>query len=111
MKKKPHYLKVLISKEAIIIKLECTLRDVKYDPSNVIGINWFDVFIEDGDKETVSKVFNDLFNDKTEEWKTFENDIRCMDGSHKLMDFTNEIVTVDGIKYLSSFGIEHLDNL
>jgi len=53
----------------------------------------------------VLKVFTDLFNNKTEEWETYNNDIRCVDGSHKFIDFKNEIITKNGERFISSFGV------
>ena len=110
MKNKPYFIKVLLSNKGIIVKFECTLRDSECDPLSVIGKNWFDTFIETTDKETVLKVFGELFDNKKEKWETFGNDIKCLDGTHRRIDFTNEIILLDGIKYLSSHGVEHMNN-
>ena len=110
MKHKAHFIKVLLSNEGIIVKIDCRLRDSVCDPLEVIGKSWFDTFIDTRDKETVLKVFHELFDNKTEEWKTFGNDIKCPNGGHRRIDFTNEIILIHGQKYMSSYGIEHMDN-
>lgn len=110
MNDKPYFIKVLLSNEGVIVKFECTLRDGECDPSKVIGKNWFDTFIDTANKETVLRVFHDLFENKTEKWKTFGNDIKCMDGTHRRIDFNNEIIIIDDQKYMSSYGVEYMDN-
>jgi len=112
MKNNPHYLKVILDRDATIVEFECTLRDIKSDFSDVIGKNWFDTFIESSDKETVLKVFTDLLNNNNiEQLNTYENDIKCADGHHKLIDFHNETITKNSEKFISSFGVEHIDNI
>ena len=110
MKNNPHYIKVVLDKDAKIVDLECTLRDVALDTAGMIGKNWFDTFIETSDKEEVLKIFSDIFKNQTKKWKTFENDIKISDRNHKFIDFTNEIFSKDGEKYIVSFGVEHIDN-
>ena len=110
MNTNPHYLKVVLDKNAIIVEFECTLRDIKSDFIDVIGKNWFDTFIDSIDKEKVLKVFNGLLNNQTEKWKTYENDVKFLDGQHKFIDFINEVIIKDSEKFTSSFGVEHIDN-
>lgn len=110
MQHKPFFIKVLLSNKGIIENFECTLRDSECKPLEIIGKNWFDTFINTTDKELVLKVFSELFENKTEEWKTFGNDIQCPNGTHRRIDFTNEIIVMNGQKYMSSYGIEHMDN-
>lgn len=106
-----HYIKVVLDKDATIVDFECTLREAKIkDMGTVIGKNWFETFIEDSDKENVLKVFTELFNNEPNKWHTYENDIKCMDGRYRLIDFENEIIIKDNIKLLHCFGIEHMDN-
>ena len=107
----PHYLKVVLNKDALIIEFECTLRDIKFDFSNVIGTYWFDNFISNKDREHVFEVFHSLFNDELEKWKTYNNDVRFPDATHRFIDFNNEMIFKDGEKFISSFGVEHIDNI
>ncbi len=111
MNSNPNFLKVVLDKDATIVEFECTLRDVKVNSFDVIGKNWFDTFINVNDIEKVLITFNDLLNNQTGKWKTYKNDVRCMDGSHKFIDFTNEVIVKDGEKFISSYGVEYLDKI
>ncbi len=110
MKTNQNYIKVTLDKNATIVEYECTLRDVKSNIVDVIGKNWFDTFIDKRDNEKVFTVFTELLNNKTKEWKTYKNDILCTNGSHKFIDFTNEVIIKNGEKFIYSFGVEHIDN-
>ena len=110
MKRNPHYIKVILDKDATIIEFECTLREVKGDLEDVVGKNWFDTFIATTDKDAVLEVFKDFFTTENSKWVTYENDIKCIDGTYRLIDFINEIIVKDGEQFLSSFGVEHYDN-
>ena len=110
MKTNPHYLKVVLDKNAIIVEFECTLRDAYVTSTNdVIGKNWFDTFIDTNDKENVLKIFNELLDNQTEKWETYRNDVHCLNGSHRYIDFINEVITKDGKRFISSYGVEHMD--
>ena len=110
MTKNPHYIKVILDKNGIIVEFKSTLRGLQYTKEEVIGKNWFDTFIANNDKEEILKVFNDLFNNQTEVWETCNNDIRCKGGGHLYIDFTNDIITINGEKYVYSFGVEYINN-
>lgn len=111
MKTHPHHINVLLNRDAIIVKFECSLVDSKVIDSDMIGKNWFDTFIETTDKEKVLTVFKELFDNKTEKWKTYNNDVKCSSNHHRYIDFENEIITKDGQKLLHSYGIEHMENI
>jgi len=112
MKTNPHFLKVLLDKNATIIEFECTLRETEITSTDdIIGKNWFDTFIDAGDKENVLRTFNELLNNQTAKWETYKNDICCLNGSHKYIDFINEVITKDDEKFISSYGVENMDNL
>jgi len=101
------YVKFILNSEAEIVDFECHISEVKYTPEEVIGKNWFDVFIHESDKKQVMKVFQELFDGKEKEWETFKNDIICKNDQHKLIDFHNQVFERDGVKYINSVGIEH----
>lgn len=103
-----NYIKVVLDKDANIVKFESTLDDVEIDSKSVIGKNWFETFIDYSDLEKVMNVFNNLLNNQVEEWKTYKNDIKLPDGTHRFIDFTNEVIVVNDEKFISSFGIEHM---
>lgn len=105
-----NYIYVELDINGTILDLKCTLLDCRIDVKDFIGKNWFDCFIETTDKENVLKVFKELLEDKTQEWKTYKNDIKCPT-SHRLIDFTNEVVIRNGEKIICSKGIEHIHNI
>lgn len=105
----PHYIKVVLDKNADIVEFDCTLKDTQSQLLNKqIGKNWIDTFIDISDRDEILKVFNGLLQNQTEEWETYENDIKCIDGTHKRIDFINEVIIKDDEKFISSFGVELL---
>lgn len=104
---KDKYIRVLLDNHGTIKKFECTLPDGdSYDESEVLGKNWFDVFIGQTDKDSVMSVFKALFR-KSEDWVSYENDIICKNGKHKLINFHNKLIKIDGEIYLNCIGVEH----
>lgn len=53
-----------------------------YTRNEVIGRNWFEIFIPDADILEVLEAFNSLFHGENMFWK-FENKITLKDGSKK----------------------------
>ncbi len=100
---------VELDENGTILNLNSTLQDCPINTQDFIGKNWFDTFIEVSDREKVLVVFRGLFEEKTQKWKTYKNDIKCED-RYRLIDFTNEIVMRNGQKILCSDGIEHIYN-
>lgn len=108
------YMSVVLDKNAIIMEFYSTIEGIKYDKSEVIGKNWFDIFIEPDEQSIVLKLFRDNFysDDLLNEnlWKHI-TDIKTNDGHHKLIDFENTILVYDnGKKALFSKGVEHFKN-
>ena len=97
---------VVLDKNATIVRFKCTLRDTNINPNDVIGKNWFDIFIKNSDKEKVMEVFNGLFKNELREWKSYRNDI-LINNQHKLIDFDNTIMVKGSEKLLSFVGVEH----
>ncbi len=101
------YIRVRLDTKATIIKFECNLPNVAgYTDMEVVGENWFDMFIDHTDNEAVMSTFKSLFN-HSKDWVSYENDITCKDGKHKLVNFHNKLVEIEGITYLDSIGVEH----
>jgi len=106
----PPYLKVILDSDATILRFECQLFDCHYSDKEIIGKNWFDLFIDTQDKEAVMKVFKGLFYGDEQSWKSYKNDIICKSGQYRLLDFHNQIFEKDGVRYLNSIAIEHFVN-
>ncbi|WP_373002896.1 PAS domain S-box protein [Sulfurimonas sp.] len=77
---------------AIILDFNHTASDVSgYTKKEVLGKNWFEIFIPDSNLVEVLEVFSDLFHGQSSHWE-FTNDIRCKDGSTKTIKWVNSIV-------------------
>jgi hypothetical protein len=107
--KKP-YLRAVLDDNAIIQEFESTLGIECYNNCDVIGKNWFDIFIDSRDYEKVMSVFRSLFDRDEKKWETYANDIKCKNKKHILIDFKNSIEIREGKKYLVFVGTEHYLN-
>lgn len=78
-----------------------------YTKEEVLGKNWFEIFIPDSNLVEVLKVFNGLFNGKNIDWE-YTNEIVTKDGSKKTIKWINKLLKDERnrpIKVLSS-GVE-----
>ena len=103
------YLMVILDEKGDIVDFASTLSEVEYTPKELIGRNWFDIFISPSDREKIQNVFQSIIQGDDRVFKTYKNDILCKNGRHRLIDFYNKLVTKDGKKYTFSVGIEHMD--
>ncbi|WP_300369215.1 PAS domain-containing protein [Hydrogenimonas sp.] len=103
------YLLVILDDRATIVDIDITLENVQYEPTELIGKNWFEIFIDTAYEETIKKVFEEVLAGSGS-YTTFENDILCKDGTHKYIDFHNTVFEKDGKKFVKSIGIEHYNN-
>ena len=104
------YIKVKMDINGIILDFESTFEDMPHKKEEVLGKNWFDIFISESDKQKVLEVFRTIIKDGTKEFKTYNNDIKCPNGSHIYMDFTNTVFIQNTQKVVESLGIEHYKN-
>ncbi len=102
------YLLVILDEKGTIIDFQTTLEESRRG-KEVIGQNWFDLFISPQDRAKVLKVFNEILQGKDHNYRTYKNDILCQNGRHRLIDFYNKLLTKDGKRYTFSVGVEHLD--
>lgn len=101
------YIRAVLDENAIILEFESTLGVNCYKSEDVVGKNWFEVFIDSRDYENVMSVFKSLFFEDEKKWNTYANDITCKNSKHVLIDFKNSIDIIDGKKRLSFIGTEH----
>ena len=104
---KKEYIEVTLNSSAEIIKFKNTFSDLGYTEKDVIGKNWFNLFIDENNTIEVLEVFSSLFLKDSKNWKTYKNDIKCKNGSHKSIDFSNEMVDINGEKFMKFRGVEH----
>ena len=106
-----HWLNVVLNQNGIILSYESAIEELEYAQDEVIGKNWFDIFIEPTDKNKIFKLFmecfyRDNFLDKKPQLHT--NDVITKNGHHKLIDFENEmLLSHTGEKFILVKGIEH----
>jgi len=114
MMKEKLYIAVALDENGNILDFDSTIEELEYEEGEVIGKNWFDIFIKPDNQLEVIKLFKenfyseDLFN--TNLWKHL-TEIKTRDGHHKLIDFENSILIYEnGKKALYSKGVEYCTN-
>ncbi len=103
------YLMVILNEKGEIIEFYNTIAGIGWEAKEVIGKNWFDIFIDPADREKILKVFYEIVKGNEKKYNTYRNDILCKNGSHKFIDFYNRLIEKDGEKYTFSVGMEHID--
>ena len=61
-----------------------------YEATEVLGKNWFEVFIPDADQEEMLRVFESFLNGNIAFWE-YENELRCKDGTLRLIQWKNSL--------------------
>jgi len=83
--------KVSLDSGALIANFNTTASEISgYAKDEVLGKNWFEVFIPNEDLLEVLKVFNSLFYGENLHWE-YTNDITCKDGTLKTIKWVNNI--------------------
>ena len=103
------YLVVILNEQGDIVDFYSSIDAVGYTPEEVIGKNWFDIFIDPVDREKIFHVFQEIIAGNDRDFETYKNDITCKDGKHIFIDFYNKLVTKNNRRYTFSVGLEHLD--
>ena len=78
-----------------------------YSKDDVIGKNWFEIFIPDSNMVEVLEVFRGVFSGDKQYWE-FTNDITLKDGTKKMIKWNNAIIKDENnrAKYIYSLGVE-----
>ena len=105
-----NYIKVKLDTQGNILEFDSTFENLVYDENDIVGKNWFDLFIDESDKQKLKDVFKTIIEGDETKWKFYNNDIKCLDGTHKYMDFTNTLHVENGKKIIESIGVEHFEN-
>ena len=99
---------VSLNSGAVIIDFNDTASKISgYSKQEVIGKNWFEIFIPNSNILEMLEVFNDLFYGKDLHWE-YINDITCKDGTLKKLKWVNNIVTDNNKRpeFIRSIGIK-----
>ena len=92
MSEKEDRFEVWLDEGAIIIDFNNTASILSgYSKNEVIGQNWFELFIEDDNILEVLTIFNNLFNKNNLSWK-YTNSIICKNGTRKTFSWENNII-------------------
>lgn len=81
----------LLDKSAMIVEFNDHSNISGYTAEEVVGKNWFDVFIYEQDKLEVLSVFSSFFYGEQPHW-VYDNCIVCKDGTKKLIQFNNNLI-------------------
>jgi len=92
----PVFFVVLNEKGEVAYVNNWTLEKTGYSLVEVLGKNWFDIFIPEDIKSIVKQVFDDIMNGRVELRKTFENDIIAKDGKAITVLWENKLLIKDG---------------
>ena len=104
-------LNVVLNQNGIILSFESTIEELEYAQDEVLGKNWFDIFIEPTNRNMMFQLFiesfyGDNFLDKN--IQLYTHDVVTKNAHHKLIDFENEMVlSHTGEKFIFVKGIEH----
>jgi len=66
-----------------------------YSQKEIIGLNWFDYFIKEENREEIKEVFFQLISGKSELVEYYENTVLSKDGEEKVISFHNAIIYKD----------------
>jgi PAS domain S-box-containing protein len=77
-----------------------------YEKDELLGKNWFETCLSLSDKPKLEDVFDSLISGK-KDYLNYTNDVKCKDGTHKYIDFTNRAISEDdGLLVIESDGVE-----
>jgi PAS domain S-box-containing protein len=99
---------VVLDENANILRFNKSAQTLTgYDKYEVLGKNWFSVFIPIEKHKDMKKVFKQLVRNNIESGKQYENQITLKDGSERMVSWRNSVtVDQDGKPIVLSFGID-----
>ena len=99
-------LRVILDKHASIVEFSKDAEQITgYASEDIIGKNWFEVFIPNANIEEVTDTFNKLINGNIKAWE-HTNDITCKDGTIKTLKWNNNLSLGDNFIQVISEGHE-----
>ena len=104
-----HDFSVTLDSKAKVVDFDDMSNILGYKKSEVIGQNWFEVFIANEDKKKILKVFSALFDTgDIQTIDSYSNDIKTKNNKHLFIDFANEMFKdKNGELFVRSNGKEH----
>ncbi len=86
-------LTVLDKKGNIVLINKKGCEILEYNESEIINKNWFDLCVEEKNKNELQTVFNSIISNPEKSFEHFENDIITKSGKQKTISFNNTIIT------------------
>ena len=102
------YFSVTLDSGALIVDFNGTASQISgYSKKELLGKNWFEIFIPDSNIVEVLGVFSSIFNGNNTSWE-YENEITIKDGSLKTIKWQNSIIKNDRNQplFIHSLGTE-----
>ena len=95
------YLRAVLDENGIIVSFESNLLgNHEYLPEEVVGKNWFDLFVDASDIKETMDYFKEILSTKDGKMDKHTNDIILKDKTHMLLDFENTVFTKDAKKFI-----------
>ncbi len=95
------YLRAVLDENATIVSFESNLlHNHGYPLEEVVGKNWFDMFVDASDMKETMDYFREIISAKDGKIYRRTNDIILKDKTHMLLDFENTTFTKDGKKFI-----------
>lgn len=105
--KNTHTFVVALDSEANIVEFnEYASKLTGYKKNEVLGKNWFALFIPEANMIEILEVFNSLFYGEEKFWE-YTNDITILDGSKRTIKWNNTLIKNEQGRpeYIYSLGI------
>ena len=98
---------VSLDNEANIIDInDVALQMSGYSKDELIGKNYFDIFIDDADKKVIKEIFFNVLSGSNNYWK-YQNNILIKDGSKKFLYWSNALIRDEkkDVSTIHAFGV------
>jgi len=100
------YVAIILDKDAKIVEFESTIKNLISSKNQLLGTNWFDLFVESNDTNKVLQSLSNIFCDDIKVCKQFWKHLICTEKErvdNDLNRIENNVVIYDnGKKALSS---------
>ena len=81
----------LLDSAATIVTFNDKTKMTGYSSAELIGKNWFEVFIPDSNIVEILEVFSNIFISNNPNW-SYENELVCKDGTKQIFRFENSLL-------------------
>lgn len=104
------FCRFLLNESGDIIEFESTIEHLYYNESELIGVNWFDFFVDKNDSESQLLYFKELLEENHFKFSRHSIDLRIKNGCHLFIDFIITVLLRKKEKLIELIGFEHYTN-